>query len=95
MDGDGALDVGTANQQPGSASVLLNDGAGAFSAAVALDDVHGFAYAAVPGDFDGDGVADLAVTSGNAGFLDPGDRVVSTFVNRLRPIGPGRNRSGR
>jgi hypothetical protein len=92
MDGDGALDVVTANQRPGSASVLLNDGAGGLGTVVELDDVRSFAYAAVPGDFDGNGVLDLAVTNGAAAFLEPGERVVSTFMNRQRPGAAGNGR---
>jgi hypothetical protein len=81
MDGDGALDIVTANQQPGSASILINDGAGGFDAPVLLG-VQTYAYAALPGDYDGDGVMDLAVTSGDAAFIEAGPRVVSTFLNK-------------
>ena len=84
LNGDTAPDIVTANQQPGSASILLNDGTGLFGAPMSLT-VLSFAYAAVPGDFDGDGITDLAVASSEAGLLEPGERIVSTFVNR-RPL---------
>jgi hypothetical protein len=91
LDGNGALDIVTAHHEPGSASVLLNDGTGAFGAPLSLD-VLTFAYAAVPGDFDGDGAIDVAVTSSDAAFVNSGERVVSTFLTRPMPPLWGRRR---
>ena len=89
MNGDGALDIVTANQQPGSASILVNDGAGGFGAPTTLD-VRTFAYAVLTADFDADGAVDVAVTSSDAAFLDAGPRIVSTFLSKDGIRGPRR-----
>ena len=89
LDADGALDIVTANQQPGSASVLINDGSGGFGAPTLLG-VGSYAYAALAADYDADGTLDLAVTNGDAAFLETGARVVSTFLSKSAPRGSKR-----
>ncbi len=90
LDGDGDLDVVTANFHEGTISVLLNNGDGTFA-----DDVKyeaGFEPASIAiGDLDDDGDLDLVVSSGGGAnfdgnlpgtvsvLLNPGD---GTFANQ-------------
>ena len=62
LDGDGALDLATTNQEVGSASVLHGDGRGGFTPASGSPFAVGeMPYLLAAGDLDGDGRPDLAV----------------------------------
>jgi len=68
LNGDGALDLAVANYDSSFASVLLNDGQGGF--ADHLPHPLNSADAVVAGDYNGDGIPDLAFTaSGGANIL--------------------------
>jgi hypothetical protein len=86
---DGRPDIVTANELPGGASVLLNRGAGTFGAPVVLP-AGAHALFTSLADFDDDGSVDIAVIHTDAGFLDPGARVLSIYRNKLRVKGSGR-----
>jgi hypothetical protein len=74
LDGDGDLDLATANGSAGRYSVLLNEGGGAFApAANRLPGVDASAIAV--GDLDGDGALDLVLA-------DPGASAVWILINR-------------
>jgi len=62
MDGDGHLDLVTANYEGRSVSILRNRGDGTFDAATNHPVAAGTPYALAAGDLDGDGDVDLAVT---------------------------------
>jgi hypothetical protein len=62
VDGDGDIDVVTANNGSDDATVFLNDGAGAFTVSATFPVGSAPAHIAAA-DFDGDGIADLAVVS--------------------------------
>ncbi|MBD1208387.1 MAG: VCBS repeat-containing protein [Ignavibacteria bacterium] len=62
FDGDGDLDLATANYGSNNTSILLNTGAGAFAAAVNYAVGTG-PISVTSGDFDGDGDLDLAVAN--------------------------------
>ena len=62
FDGDGVLDLATADRMASTVSVLLGNGDGSFDLA-ATSPVGGGPLAVVAGDFDGDGVADLATAN--------------------------------
>ncbi|MET4107575.1 FG-GAP-like repeat-containing protein [Hymenobacter sp. UYP22] len=68
VDGDGDLDVLTANTTDNSVSVLLNSGAGAFTAAAAVT-VGAGPVRVLLGDVDGDGDLDLLAASYSAGTV--------------------------
>ena len=77
FNGDGNLDLATANSNQtsntdfGSMTILLGNGNGTFRAPVAYD-AGVRPYAVVSGDFNGDGVVDLAVgASGDAATRQP------------------------
>ncbi|MGQ0630135.1 MAG: FG-GAP-like repeat-containing protein [Sporichthyaceae bacterium] len=76
FDGDGLLDLATANTAGDSVSLVLGDGDGTFTPAVPRDTAVGDTPQSVTaGDFDGDGVLDLATanTAGNSVSLVLGD----------------------
>jgi hypothetical protein len=56
--GDGVLDLATANYNPNSVSVLLGRGDGTFTTETLATGT--FPYTGTTGDFNGDGRADLA-----------------------------------
>ena len=63
LNGDGKLDVMTANRDTPTVSVLYGKGDGTLAAKV---DYAGMAGVLVPGDLNGDGRPDVVVTNGNA-----------------------------
>ncbi|MDY6803352.1 MAG: FG-GAP-like repeat-containing protein [Cyanobacteriota bacterium] len=85
FDGDGSPDIATSNDLSNDVSVLLGDGEGGFADATsfAVGDGDNRPYDITTGDFDGDGVPDLAVSNngsstvsvllgdGDGGFGDP------------------------
>ncbi|MFL5270726.1 MAG: FG-GAP-like repeat-containing protein, partial [Anaeromyxobacteraceae bacterium] len=103
LDGDGAPDLVVANAGAGGVAVLLNNGHGAFLAAVPYP--TGTAPSAVVvADLDGDGAADLAVTDAQDGSVSvlrgdkahrgtflpllPGDRYVVGNTAAPSPVAP-------
>ncbi len=62
FNGDGYIDIATANYASGTTSILLNNGAGIFTAAASIATGTN-PYNIVTGDFNGDGAPDLAVTN--------------------------------
>lgn len=71
FNGDGKLDLATANRQSNSVSILLGTGTGSFGAATNYT-VATNPQEIISGDFNGDGKLDLAVansTSGNVSIL--------------------------
>lgn len=90
LDGNGTLDLATANKSSGTASVLLNNGDGTFAAP--LDYAAGiFPYGIAAADLDRDGDADLAVANGASNPLSrPGAR-----ATRSNPARQGNRRRGR
>ena len=64
FDRNGTLDVIAVNRGAGSVSVLLGNGAGSFVPAVnyAVGSSGSLPYSLAVGDFNGDGISDLAVT---------------------------------
>ncbi|MEO8275326.1 MAG: FG-GAP-like repeat-containing protein [Thermoanaerobaculia bacterium] len=61
VDGDADMDLVTANFIPGNLSQTLNDGAGHFATATALDSGSGWEWTLTSGDMDNDGITDLVV----------------------------------
>jgi hypothetical protein len=85
VDGDGDLDLLTANNGDRTASVRLNNGAGMFApptiAANGTIDVGGTAYRIAVGDLDGDGDLDLIAPNSN------GNNVLNIRLNQsLAPV---------
>ncbi|MDO7873164.1 FG-GAP-like repeat-containing protein [Hymenobacter sp. ASUV-10] len=70
MNGDGALDILTANRGAATVSVRLNDGNGSFPTIIAVP-VGNLPYAVVAVDVDGNGTRDIA-TSNFGGGSNPG-----------------------
>jgi len=70
MNGDGALDILTANRGAATVSVRLNDGNGSFPTIIAVP-VGNLPYAVVAVDVDGNGTRDIA-TSNFASGSNPG-----------------------
>lgn len=66
FDGDGDLDLATANYNDGTVSILINGGAAVFSEAQSVT-VGGHPEGIVVGDFDNDGDADVAVSKDDLG----------------------------
>jgi hypothetical protein len=62
FNGDGKLDIATANYWDGTLSILLGDGAGNFASA-SSPTVGSYLRGLAAGDFNGDGKLDLAVTT--------------------------------
>lgn len=79
FDGDGDLDLATANFGSNDVSVLLNRGSAIFDPAVKYAAINAPA-SVVSGDFDGDGDLDLAVTNSGA------SNVVSIYKNTAQPV---------
>jgi hypothetical protein len=76
LNGDGKLDLATANTYPSdSVSVLLNKGDGSFQAKVDYATGRGSPYSVAIGDLNGDGKPDLATANTYAG-------TVSVLLNR-------------
>jgi hypothetical protein len=71
FNGDGYADIATADLDASQVSILLNDGAGAFTLAPSSPVVNGQASGVTVGDFNKDGKADLAVANYtlSAGFV--------------------------
>jgi hypothetical protein len=65
FNGDGKLDLATANTTDSTVTVLLGNGNGTFAAASQTPAVGASPNGIVTGDFNGDGKADLAVAVGN------------------------------
>ena len=86
VDGDGDLDIVTANDQAGTVSVLLGKGDGTFAAKADYPTGSG-PRAPMIGDFDGDGKADLAVFNRKAGtvsvLLGKGDGTFAAKVDTV------------
>jgi hypothetical protein len=85
MNGDGNLDLVIADQDSNYLSVLLGTGDGTFSPRTNLpagpsSPVQLYATAAVVGDFNGDGIPDLAVDEAN--FDYPGSGAVSVLLGK-------------
>ena len=64
FNGDGKMDLATANRTSNNISILLGDGLGGFGPAVNYN-VGTFPQELVTGDFNGDGLLDIAVLGGN------------------------------
>lgn len=84
-DGDGDLDVATADRDSNRASVLENTGAGALAAAISFNTGLGPQDVAAA-DFDGDGDLDLAVTNEDSNQLTTG---VNNGVQNFTTYGMG------
>jgi len=83
LNGDGFLDLATANSNDNTVTILLGNGKGAFKQATGSPiTVNGIPYGIVAGDFNGDGVQDLAVSSAIGQYvtilLGKGDGTFST-----------------
>jgi hypothetical protein len=81
LDGDETVDIAAAYVDA-ETRLLLNHGAGVFGHAIRLR-ANGEQMALLAGDFDGDGLNDVAVISSVAG-QSPGGSVVSTFLTETR-----------
>jgi hypothetical protein len=72
MNGDGILDIVTANTSPNSISVMLGDGSGMFTQVVLLDsqafNIFPNPNSVVIADFNGDGRLDVAATGTSNGY---------------------------
>jgi hypothetical protein len=82
FNGDGALDVAVANESypNGTVSVFLGNGDGTFQAARDFPTGIGWSWSVAVSDFNGDGILDLALTSG-AGYPAAAD-TVSVLLGR-------------
>jgi len=82
FNGDGRLDLATANFDSNDVSVLLGNGDGTFSEAPAFGAGYDPDSVAV-GDFNGDGKLDLAVTSASA--FGPVRDAIAILINNTPP----------
>ena len=81
LNGDGNLDLVVADQEQNNLTILLGNGDGTFSPKKNLPRVpvlieQTSAIAAVIGDFNGDGIPDLAIAEGDVDYLDGGISVL-------------------
>jgi hypothetical protein len=93
FNGDGNQDIAVANNfYAGSVNIFLGNGDGTFARAPSIDDGHAWHNAVAVGDFNGDGIPDLAVTDSTGTtvgvFLGNGDGTFQharTFAVGFRP----------
>jgi len=79
FNGDGVPDLATANDtDPGTVTILLGNGDGTFTATATSPATGNAPYAIVVGDFNGDGIPDLAVA--NECGTDPACRFAGTVT---------------
>ena len=86
FNGDGVPDLAVANSSSNNVSVLLGNGDGTFQAAVDFGAAGGpLLFSVAVGDFNGDGMPDLAVASGG-GVSVLINNTPSGHVRRLSPL---------
>jgi hypothetical protein len=86
VDGNGTIDLATANNNTADMSVLVGDGAGNFAPSVDYD-AGGLPTSLAGGDFTGDGRVDFAISAGPNGsvgmFRNAGDGTFGAVVPSL------------